>query len=164
MAHPGGRPLKFGTPEELEQKISDYFDSLWEESWVSVQNKDGTLTWVQQFDKNGKPLMRLREQPMITGLAKHLDTSRETLLNYQGRDDFFEIVKKAKDLCEYWAEKSATEGSCNYVLGIFKLKNFGWTDAIQISNTNNNESLTADEINRQLMEQRRKNEKSGKRE
>jgi hypothetical protein len=154
MAHAGGRPLKYGTPEELQKRITAYFDSLWEEDWRMIfdKEKNPTGAWFQVKDREGNPMMKLKELPTVTGLAMYLETSRETLMNYQGRDDFFEIVKRAKDLCEYWAEKSATEGTCNYALGIFKLKNFGWVDKIEINNTSDGEKLSDNDIKSRLDE------------
>lgn len=63
--NPVGRPLKFRTPEELEQKIDDYFDNTHKDEW----------TW--------------------TGLALHLGTSRELLREYKERPEFVDTLKKA---------------------------------------------------------------------
>lgn len=93
---PAGRPLKFESLEDLQAKIDDYFDRT--------------------------PV----NQQTITGLALALDTSRETLCNYQSREEFFDAVKKAKDRVEYSYELSLrTRGSAG---DIFGLKNFGWRD------------------------------------
>lgn len=63
---PGGRPLKFQTPEELQQKIDEYFATT-----------------------------KLEEQT-VTGLALHLDTFRDVLCDYQEKDEFSNTIKKAK--------------------------------------------------------------------
>jgi hypothetical protein len=163
MAHPGGRPLKYGNVEELRKRIDAYFDSLWEEDWRPITDKQGLIVeWVQQKDKDGNPLMKLKEQPTITGLAMYLDTSRETLINYQARDQFFEIIKKAKDLCEYWTEKDASNGTINYALGIFKLKNYGWVDKVEISNSSDDSKLSDNEIRDRLNQMKIKANETGK--
>lgn len=50
---PAGRPLKFQSVEELEEKIEAYFDETAKDEWT------------------------------ITGLANALGTSRETLMDYE---------------------------------------------------------------------------------
>ena len=99
-----GRPLKFPSVEELQKKIDDYFDDR---------------------DATGKPYT-------ITGLALWLDaSSRECLLNYQEKDDYFDTITRAKLRCQEYAESQLyTAKSSNGP--IFALKNFGWSDAKQI--------------------------------
>lgn len=75
MAHPGGRPLKFKTPEELLAKAEEYFATVPQEEW------------------------------MITGLAVHLDTSRSTLCDYDKKDEFSDTVKAIKEKIEMAYEK-----------------------------------------------------------
>lgn len=104
-----GRPLKFATPEEFTAKANEYFANTPKEEWI------------------------------ITGLAVYLDTSRETLMNYQKRDAFFDAVKKAKDMIESSYEidlkKKGNSGS------IFGLKNFGWVDRVDHDLTSKGEKI-----------------------
>lgn len=96
----GGRPLKFQTVEELDEKIADYFAKTDKSEW----------TW--------------------TGLALHLDTSRETLSNYQERPEFFDSLKKAllkvENGYEIDLKKHGRSGT------IFALKNFDWKDKQEV--------------------------------
>lgn len=93
--------MKFETPELLQEKIEEYFALC---------------------DEKG-------QRPIITGLAYHLDTSRETLCNYEERDEFFDIVKRAKTRCEMALETNLVEGKGNPTGSIFVLKNgYGWRD------------------------------------
>lgn len=62
----------------------------------------------------------------ITGLALHLDTSRETLMNYEERDDFFATIKKAKDRIEHAYEMRGLK--VGNAFDIFRMKNMGWKD------------------------------------
>jgi len=103
---PAGRPLKFKTPEELQEKIDAYFD------------------YCDSFqDSNGVPV----KPYTICGLALWLDVDRETLTNYEKRDEFFGTVKKAKLRVEQQLEEKL-HGNCVTGL-IFNLKNnFGWKD------------------------------------
>lgn len=93
-----GRPLKFSSPEELQKKIDSYFEEC----------------------KANRDLVT------ITGLALFLDTSRETLMDYQERDGYSDAVKKAKLRVEMEYEKSLRINGRSG--DIFALKNFGWRD------------------------------------
>ena len=99
---PGGRPLKFKTPEIMQTLIDAYFEEC--------KTNDIPLT--------------------ITGLALALDTSRETLLNYEERDEFFDTVKRAKLRVEHDYELSLrANGRAGEIFG---LKNFGWKDKSEV--------------------------------
>ena len=104
-----GRPLKFKSVKELEEKIDAYF-------------KDETnLPWT------------------ITDLACWLDCDRQTLLNYQEKEEFFGTIKKAKTRIEASIEKQALLGNYNPTFAIFNMKNnFGWKDKQEIDTTNSN--------------------------
>ena len=67
---PGGRPLNWKTPEELQKEIDLYFETTPKDEWT------------------------------ITGLALALNTYRQTLLYYEERDEFYDTVKKAKQRIE----------------------------------------------------------------
>lgn len=94
----GGRPLKFQSVEELQTAIDAYF---------------------AQCLVDDEPLT-------ITGLALALDTTRKTLIEYEGREEFVNTIKKAKTRVENYAEKRLFSG--NATGPIFALKNFDWTD------------------------------------
>jgi hypothetical protein len=95
-----GKPLAFKSVEELQLKIDDYF---------------------KHCDENDKPYT-------ICGLANHLGVTRQTLLNYQGKEEYFDTIKKSKNRCEQYAEEFLFSG--RQVAGaIFNLKNnYGWHD------------------------------------
>lgn len=98
-----GRPLKFKTVKELEEKGMAFF-KLCEDEDIP---------------------------PTITGLALHLDTTRETLMDYQARDEFSDTVKKLKLICENFAEQRLFTAR-NPAGPIFALKNYGWKDRHEI--------------------------------
>jgi phage-related protein len=101
----GGRPLKFNSVEELESMIDSYFI---------------------ECDQSKKPYS-------ITGLAVWLDTSRETLINYEERPEFFDTIKRAKVKCENWVEEGALMNRINATSAIFNLKNnYGWKDKTEV--------------------------------
>lgn len=96
-----GRPLKFKTPKELEEKINLYFEECKE----------------------------LGKKPFITELAYYLDTTRETLSDYKEKDEYSDSIKKAKLRCEIELERNLLEGKVNPTGSIFNLKNnYGWKD------------------------------------
>lgn len=103
----GGRPLKYGTVEELEKAINEYFKNCNEET-----------------------------EPMtITGLALALDVDRKTLCNYENKDEYFHTIKQAKLRVENAYEKRLVKrGNAG---DIFALKNFSWDDKQIFDNTGN---------------------------
>lgn len=144
MSHPGGRPLKFKTVEELQEKIDAYFaecDPHVVEITEHVQARDKSGNLLK--DKNGLNYLvevthkvETKQVPYtITGLAYYLDTSRETLLDYQERPEFSDTIKKAKLKCENYAESMLF--STTPTGSIFNLKNnYGWKDKTEVENIN----------------------------
>jgi len=98
--HPGGRPPKYKTKEEIQEKIDKYF---------------------MDCDRNSEPYT-------VTGLGLALDMSRQDLINYSNKEEFFDTIKKAKLRVENYLEKRLIND--NSATGIiFNLKNnYGWKD------------------------------------
>jgi len=103
---PAGRPLKFKTVKELEEKIEAYLSDC--------QERNLPIT--------------------ITGMALWLDTTRDLLCNYENKDEFADTIKRAKMLVEYSYECKLHSGN-NAAGMIFALKNFGWKDKIEQDTT-----------------------------
>jgi hypothetical protein len=59
--------------------------------------------------------------PLISGLAYHLDMTTHSLRNYEERDEFFTVVKRAKQRIEMAVEKNLHGSACTG--SIFWLKN-----------------------------------------
>jgi len=164
----GGRPLKFESVKELQLKIDAYFDECdphpelkvsYEYSQITVtkKRKDGTEYESLEDDRSVKPtskeewVVSYQKHYTITGLANFLNTSRETLINYEKRDEFFDTIKAAKDRVEEQWENLLI-GS-NATGPIFNLKNnYGWRDKTEqeISNPDGSlnpyNALTAEEL------------------
>ena len=132
----GGRPLKFKSARELEEKINAYFDSCMEEYWKPIE-KDGEIIWMPIRDKDGNIVMIEKEPLTLTGLAVFLDCDRRTLLNYEENEEFFPSIKRAKLRIEQYAEKQLFDKSSKNVAGIiFNLKNnYGWKDKQDIEHS-----------------------------
>ena len=96
------KPLKFKTVEELQQKIDNYFASC---------------------DEQEEPIT-------ITGLALALDTTRETLCDYEEKDEYSDTVKRAKLRVQHAYEKRLVKRGNGG--DIFALKNFGWKDTKEL--------------------------------
>lgn len=114
MANQGGRPLKFQSVEDMQEKIAAFF---------------------KDCDIKGLPYT-------ITGLALALDTSRETLLDYEEKDGFSDTIKRAKLQCQNYTEVSLYNGK-NATGAIFSLKNnYGWVDKTEQDLTTKGEAIS----------------------
>lgn len=130
-ADKGGRPLKFKSAKELQGKIDEYFESCQDEWWVQVQNEEGKYEWVPRLDRNGQIIMRQVRPYTITGLALHLGTTRETLLDYESKMEYSDTIKRAKTKIENYTEEQLFNPDAKNMTGIiFNLKNNykRWTD------------------------------------
>jgi DNA-binding XRE family transcriptional regulator len=166
----GGRPLKFNSVKTLQKKINAYFaecDPHWieEEYWehplleieddLEDQPHGGALkrrrAGVYDYSKPMEQKTRMTRTPQkpytITGLALALDTSRETLIDYENgnrdipEDDprydpsvekFSDTIKRAKLKVQNFAELYLYEGK-NVTGAIFNLKNnHNWRDRSEV--------------------------------
>lgn len=132
----GGRPLKFKSVSDLQKAIDAYFadcDPHMEEitEWVEARDKEGKLL-KDEYGLNylvevTHKVMTKQKPYLITDLAVWLDTSRETLLDYEGKPGFSDTIKASKDKCESYAEQMLYSQSSTG--SIFNLKNnYGWED------------------------------------
>lgn len=81
----------------------------------------------------------------ITGLALFLwFTSRQALINYQDKDEYFDTIKKAKLRVELAYEKRLITRGNGW--DVFALKNFDWTDKQEIDQRNLNIDTTPKEL------------------
>ena len=84
--------------EELQKKVEEYFIKCEGEL---LKDKEGNYV----YDKFGKPIWINKKPPTITGLALFLGfKSRQTLLNYQGRQEFNDTIIYAKSRVEEYTE------------------------------------------------------------
>jgi hypothetical protein len=125
------RPLKFKSVKELQLKIDEYFESCYET--VVIKNKKGNS--ILNEDGTEKTEKRLIRPFTITGLALHLDTTRDTLLDYEKKDGFSDTIKKAKLRIENFAEEQLFNGK-NPAGVIFNLVNnySRWSNKQEIKN------------------------------
>ena len=117
--HPGGRPLKYKTVEEMQEVIDRYFI---------------------QCDKEKRPYT-------VTGLAMALDLDRKALISYGDKEEFSYAIKKAKAKVERWLEENLVSGQGNATGIIFNLKNnYGYKDRQELdANVNTEIKVTIDD-------------------
>ncbi len=113
----GGRPPLFETVEQIEKKIQEYLDSC------------------QPYMIGDKVILN---PPTVTGLALFLGfAQRKSLLDYKGKDEFCNTIKRAVTCIEAAYEQRLSEN--NPTGAIFALKNMGWSDKQEIDQTNKGE-------------------------
>lgn len=120
--HAGGRPPKYTTPEEMQSVIDEYFASCWVD----------------------RPLVGLTQMRpyTIAGLALALDLTRQGLCEYSDKDEFSDVVKKAKLKVEMNVEETLLEKG--HSGSIFWLKNHAsYTDKREVEHSG---KLTLEDI------------------
>ncbi|MGX4584047.1 terminase small subunit [Paenibacillus chitinolyticus] len=129
-----GRPLKFQSVGELEVRIMEYFNSCYEEEWIEMLVDDETV-WRPRLDRFGIPMRKQVRPFTISGLAVYLGTTRQTLLNYEEKDEFFDTIKYAKAKIENYTEEQLFNSQAKNMTGIiFNLKNNydQWSDKQEV--------------------------------
>ena len=87
MAHPG-RPRLYESPEQMQILIDKYFNDC--------KNRDVPYT--------------------LAGLAVALNMDRISLYNYSKRDEYFNTIKKAKDIvAQAWEEHAFVKGNAGSI-------------------------------------------------
>ncbi len=95
----GGRPPKYKNKEEIEEKIEQYFKDC---EGHPLTDEDGK----QIYNKYGYPVIVDKKPLTVTGLALALGfTTRQALLNYQGKKEFVDTITRAKSRVEQYAEE-----------------------------------------------------------
>ena len=99
-----GRPLKIDNAEELKKLVNEYFE----------KTDERKIT--------------------ITGLCLYLGLTKETFYEYVKRDEYKDILNRARLIVENSYEMSLRENGRTG--DIFALKNFGWRDSVEVKNDN----------------------------
>lgn len=150
-----GRPVKFASVQELESKIRAYFDSCFEDAWEDRQMRDeetGELLFEDEIikDPNTEKVLSFKRVPKmehikykkniapvtITGLAVALDTNRQTLLNYTYKEEFFDTLSRAREVCEDFINTQSLKGDLNPLISKMNLtNNHSWKDEKSIEHS-----------------------------
>lgn len=133
----GGRPPIYTNPEDLEFKISEYFEYIKGE--FVERETINTITFQTEVVKEW---IREPERITVTGLALFLGfADRQSLQDYKKKAKFSFPIKRALTRVEQAYESNLHER--NSTGAIFALKNFGWSDKsqIDIDHTSKGESI-----------------------
>lgn len=140
--HPGGRPPYYNSVEEMQEKIDAYFKEC---DGKILLDEDGNPI----RNKYGKVIRDDRKPYTITGLALALGfTTRQALLNYEGKEEFVDTVRRAKARVERYAEerlydKDGSNGAKFSLANNFK----GWSEKQQIEGSiNTKQEITVELI------------------
>lgn len=128
-----GRPLKYKTPEEMQKKIDEYFESCYRPV-TKYNNNTGKFETIK--NDNGEIVKEQYRPFTVTGLADALDLNRSDLLNYDKKSEFHNTVTRAKRKCEIYAEERLFDRDGNRG-AIFSLSNNfkNWADKQTIETT-----------------------------
>lgn len=147
-----GRPLKFESVEVLEQRIEAYFTDcdttkdtrVWSHDAIEIDEETNkkvcTNCWKSPRSRGCllvEGTLKLPRPYTVTGLAVWLDTSRQTLLEYQGEVEgrehdprFADAILRAKQRIENYAEEKLYDSTHPTRGVIFSLSNnaSGWAE------------------------------------
>ena len=94
-----GRKPRWASAAKMQEVIDKYFEDCEGEQ---LKNDAGEPV----FTKYGTAIMIHAKPPTVTGLAMALGfTSRQSLLNYQGKKEFMDTITRAKMRVEEYAER-----------------------------------------------------------
>jgi hypothetical protein len=119
-----GSPPMYTDPLEMQRACDKYF------SWCDSQTK----TIIR--NKNEKIIYK---PYTVSGLTLALGfASVQSLLDYEKKPQFSDVIKRAKLRVQNWTEEKATNGEINPIYGMFTLKcNFGFVEKQEIDFSGN---------------------------
>jgi hypothetical protein len=124
-----GQPPYYKNPEEMQAIIDQFFKSCEGHPYI---NDDGEPV----FDKNGNPIIVGIKPPTVTGLCLALGfTSRQALINYENKDQYFDTITRAKLRCHEYAESRLYDKDGANGAKFSLSNNFGWIERSEV-NTN----------------------------
>lgn len=103
FAHRVGQYRKYRTPEELQKRIDEYFESC----MSPMRDMNGEIV----YDEDGNKIMVQTKPYTVSGMANHLGITTSTLMTYQTRaqvgkipPEYANIVLAARQKIEEYAE------------------------------------------------------------
>lgn len=133
----GGRPLKFTSVEELDAAIDSYFQN--QDPHIEERLVESGLTEKGETIFSKRKVMTEQKPYLVTGLAVHLGVTRQTLLNYREREQFFDSIERALGKCEAYAEGQLygpyARGALFNLNNNYNGKYQGWSDKQSIDHT-----------------------------
>lgn len=140
MDNLGGRPSLYESSKDLEEKIEEYFEYVKGEFHLETDyDEDGKPVEVKKWDRYPEPIT-------ITGLCLYLGfESRQSFYDYEKRDGFSYIIKRARLRVENYYEKTGASAD-KPTFQIFALKNMGWADRQEVDHTTKGESIQIPQV------------------
>jgi len=130
----GGRPAIHTDPEEVSRLVDDYF------KWIEGEKEEVEVTYTEK-DAHGnekevtrkvEQWLRRPETPTVTGLTLHLGfADKSTLYDYRDKKEFSHYIKRGLLQIEKYHEIMTSAGE-KCTGNIFILKNFGWSDKVEV--------------------------------
>lgn len=162
---PGGRPDKWTDPQEIADKIEEYFMRAvdwypyykknvmyeYETATFEKRHEDWTFEVNRMFEdgvewKRKEPQKPVEwewihkyEIPTITWLALFLECDIETIKNYKSKDEFSRPIKEAYKRVQRVYEERLHGNNATWA--IFALKNFDWKDKQETDHTSGGQPL-----------------------
>ena len=122
----GGRPPKFKTSEELQEKVDSYFLSL------------------EYIDGDG---LKQSRTPTIAGLAYHLGfLDRQSVYDYQEKEEFTCIIARARLYIECYWEENLDGKNANGSMFWLKNARSTWRDKHEVDHTTNGKDINETKI------------------
>lgn len=119
--HLAGRALMFDDLEALERKIDEYFASR--------------MTTRTVVDKHGNTVTETVLLPAhLTGLARALDCSTETLRAYGHKEKYSATIARARQRCAEFAHDQLYIGN-DRGAKFDLINNYGWVDRTEVNTT-----------------------------
>lgn len=135
MPNKVGRPVLYKTKEELQKIIDDYFDWCDNRTKTIYDNKTGNevvINWPAPYT--------------MSGLARRLGMSRETLVQYGHKEEFSDTITCAREKVQEDIEIRLME-TRNEKGAIFNLtNNFGWKQKNETDLTSKGEKIETNQI------------------
>jgi len=113
------KPPKYNSPEKLQSKIEEYFES----GYRKIKRVVGTKK--EGFHEVEVPDITISDLVIFLGFA-----DRRSFYDYEKKPAFAHTIKRARTFIEREYETLLKLG--NPAGPIFALKNFGWTDKTEI--------------------------------
>ncbi len=130
IKHPGGRPLKFQTPEELQSTFED---------------------WKLEFQEGGR---YFGEIPDVECFCDYTDSYRQLLMEYEKKDEFSVTVKKIKNWIYHKKKQLAMQNKMPAAIFIFDAKNnAGYVEKTETDITTGGEQIQPASLPPELVNQ-----------
>lgn len=131
MSQPVGRPPLYTSVVDLQKIIDKYFE------WCDNRA-------VKRVDKEGNEYMITDPAPYtMSGLARRLGMSRETLVQYRDKTEFSDAIKEARNRVEEDIESRMNDKHTFTPGLIFNAKNnFGWKDKTETDVTSGGKEIS----------------------